>query len=180
MTNQLSPLPDAPPPEPPVAPPTTEIPSPAPGASAAPRRRLGPAAAGLLGLCLGAGLVGGIWAVQANSEPGDPGAFTLEGEFALTDSVGPIGDDGCGGLRGYDDIQEGTSVTVYGASGDVVATGALGASTYDRSSYDCTFEVAVSDVPKGEKFYKVEVSHRGTLQLSAKEAEGGEFAAGLG
>jgi hypothetical protein len=67
---------------------------------------------------------------------------------------------------------------VYGAGGDVVATGALGKSK--AVSYSCVFEIAVDDVPKGEKFYKVEVSHRGTLQLSAKEAESGELAASLG
>jgi hypothetical protein len=44
----------------------------------------------------------------------------------------------------------------------------------------CVFDVAVPEVPKGEKFYKVEVSHRGTLQLTAKEAENGGLAASLG
>ncbi|MFF7329677.1 hypothetical protein [Streptomyces sp. NPDC008150] len=80
---------------------------------------------------------------------------------------------------GYDDITEGASVTVYGAAGDVIATGSLGHS--ESVSYGtCNFDVSVPDVPKGEKFYKVEVSHRGTVQLSAEEAEGGKFAATLG
>ena len=60
----------------------------------------------------------------------------------------------------------------------LVATGALGKSK--EVGYSCIFEVAVNDIPKGEKFYKVEVSHRGTLQLSAEEAENGELAACLG
>ncbi|MFD7710173.1 hypothetical protein [Streptomyces sp. NPDC059786] len=144
------------------------------------KRRLSPLAAGVLGLVVGAGIVGGVWAITAHSGPGDPGTFTLEGEFMLTDSVAPSGDDGCGGLDGYDDIQEGASVTVYGAAGDVVATGSLGDSTYDSDAYDCTFAVAVPDVPKGEKFYKVEVSHRGTVQMTAEEAESGLFGATLG
>ncbi|MGW4825551.1 hypothetical protein ACWEP4_43480 [Streptomyces sp. NPDC004227] len=38
----------------------------------------------------------------------------------------------------------------------------------------------VEDVPKGEKFYKVEVSHRGTLQLTVEEAESGQFGDSLG
>lgn len=175
MTNEqpeqhaTPPLPDAPPP--PAAPPTV---------AEAPKKRLSPLAAGLTGLAVGAGIVGGAWAITANNGPDEPATFTLEGAFALTDDAISDGDGGCRGDYdgGYDDIAEGTSVTVYGASGDVVATGELGDSTYD--SYTCTFDIAVEDVPKGEKFYKVEVSHRGTLQLTAEEAENGELAASLG
>ncbi|MFD6549429.1 hypothetical protein [Streptomyces sp. NPDC058398] len=98
---------------------------------------------------------------------------TLEGEFALTDEVLSVD-------SGYEDIAEGTSVTVYGAKGDVVATGSLGDSKPSDSGLACTFKIAVEDVPKGEKFYKVEVSHRGTVQLSAEEAKAGELAASLG
>lgn len=146
--------------------------------AAQPSRRPGPLAAGLLGLALGAGLMGGIWAITAGTGSSGPGTFTLEGTFTLTEAGRT--DTGCGGRydSGYDDITEGASVTVYGADGGVIATGELGDSSY--VDYACTFKVAVPDVPKGEKFYKVEVSHRGTVQLSAKEAEGGEFGASLG
>ncbi len=146
---------------------------------APPKRRLGPLAAGLVGLAVGAALVGGVWAITANNGSSGPGEFTLKGTFALLEDVSADG-DGCEGRydSGYDDISEGTAVTVYGASGEVVATGELGDSTQAGGS--CLFDVAVPGVPKGEKFYKVEVSHRGTLQLSAKEAEGGEFAGTLG
>ncbi|WP_223731114.1 hypothetical protein [Streptomyces purpurogeneiscleroticus] len=68
---------------------------------------------------------------------------------------------------------------MYGAKGDVVATGGLGRSTSGVAGA-CTFKIAVLDVPKGEKTYKVEVSHRGTVQLTAKQAENGELAASLG
>jgi hypothetical protein len=173
MTNNRPEQPDTPPA--PAAPPLPDTSPPT-----APKRRVGPLAAGLIGLAVGAGIVGGAWAITANNESSGPGTFTLEGEFVLTDSVAPSGDGGCAGLRGYDDIREGTSVTVYGAAGEVVGTGSLGNSKYDREDYTCTYKVAVPDVPKGERFYKVEVSHRGTLQLSAKEAEGGEFAGSLG
>jgi hypothetical protein len=141
-------------------------------------RRLSPLAAGFLGLVVGAGIVGCAWAITANSGPGKPDTFTLTGEFTLLEDASETG-SGCEGTGGYDDISEGTSVTVYGAGGDVIATGYLGDSesiTYGT----CKFELAVDDVPKGEKFYKVEVSHRGTLQLSAEEAENGEFAGSLG
>ncbi|MFE9604524.1 hypothetical protein [Streptomyces hokutonensis] len=123
---------------------------------APPRRSLGAPAAGLLRLAAGAGLMGAVWGITATTGAG-PGTFTLEGAFALTEDAS----------------------TVYGADADVIATGHLGDS--NSPSYGtCTFDVSVPDVPKGEKFYKVEVSHRGTLQLTAKEAENGEFAGTLG
>ena len=176
MTQQdLPPLPDAPPPAvPPVMPPSF------PPQAVVPGRRMNPLAAGMIGLALGAGVVGGVWAVTAGG-PGQPETFTLEGSFELTDEVMSDG-DGCKGRydSGYDDIAEGASVTVYGAGGDVVATGALGDSEEDEDGTTCTFAVAVDDVPKGERFYKVEVSHRGTVQLTAEEAENGGLAVSLG
>lgn len=169
-------------PEQPALPPQPDIPPPVPEGSAPGRRSVSPLAAGLLGLAVGAGIVGSIWAITANSGPGEPSTFTLAGTFTLTENISSNGDDDCGGRydSGYDDIAEGTSVTVYGAKGDVVATGNLGDSKPDDSGLTCTFQVAVDDVPKGEKFYKVEVSHRGTVQLSAEEAESGQLAATLG
>ena len=161
-------MPDAPPPpaEPPAAP-------------EEPKKRLTPLAAGLAGLAVGASIMGGIWAITANSGPDTPDTFTIEGAFALTEEVDASGDDCAASYdSGYDDIAEGASVTVYGAKGDVIATGELGDSKYE--SYTCIFDIAVPDVPKGEKFYKVEVSHRGTVQVSAKEAENGDLFASLG
>ncbi|MFF9274143.1 hypothetical protein [Streptomyces griseosporeus] len=164
----------------PPAPATPPQPPPAFTAPAAARKPLSPLAAGVLGLALGAGLMGAVWAVSANSGSGEPATFTLEGTFTLTDRAVPDADDGCSAASdsGYDDIAEGTSVTVYGAGGDVIATGQLGTSRY--TDFTCEFDIAVPDVPKGEKFYKVEVSHRGTIQLTAEEAENGELAATLG
>jgi hypothetical protein len=168
MTNNLPPMPDTPPM--PAEPPA----EPAPAA----KRRLSPLAAGLIGLATGAAIVGGAWAATGISS--GPGTFTLTGSFALTDSVIDDTSTDCRGSDGYDDIAEGTSVTVYNAAGDVVATGSLGDSTRGDDYGPCTFKVAVDGVPKGEKFYKVEVSHRGTVQLAADEAENGKFAASLG
>lgn len=153
-------------------------PPPPPTPPAAPKKKLSPIAAGLIGLAAGAGIVGGIWAITANSGPSEPATFTLKGAFALTEKALADGNT-CEGTGGYDDISNGTSVTVYGAKGDVIATGRLGDS--EKAGYGgCIFDVAVPDVPKGEKFYKVEVSHRGTIQLTAEEAESGEFAGSLG
>ncbi|MFE6622402.1 hypothetical protein [Streptomyces sp. NPDC057740] len=171
MTHDIPEQPTTPPP--PADPPAVPAVEPA-------KKRLSPLAAGLFGLAAGAGLMGGIWVITASSGPDKPATFTLEGTFTLTDDVVPTDGDGCSASydSGYDDIAEGTSVTVYGAAGDVIATGALGDSKY--ASYTCIFDIAVPDVPKGEKFYKVEVSHRGTIQLSAEEAENGELSASLG
>ncbi|MGW1950256.1 hypothetical protein ACWCRC_38880 [Streptomyces sp. NPDC001940] len=168
MSTQYPPQPYGPPLLPPTAPPVI----------VAPKKAVFTAA--LLGLAAGAAIVGGAWALTASNGPAVPGTFTLKGTFTLTEDAVERG-DGCSGRydSGYDDIAEGTSVTVYGAKGDVIATGNLGNSksiTYGT----CTYKVAVDGVPKGEKFYKVEVSHRGTLQLSAKEAENGGFAGTLG
>jgi hypothetical protein len=172
MTSTSTP-PDLPPPPPFDAPPAPQEP-PLTG-----RKQLSPLAAAVLGLAAGAGVVGGIWAVTANNGTSSPGAFELTGSFSLTEDALNDDDGGCHGIGGYDDITEGASVTVYGAAGAVIATGSLGHS--ESVAYStCNFDVSVPDVPKGEKFYKVEVSHRGTVQLSAKEAEAGKFAATLG
>ncbi|MEV4784023.1 hypothetical protein AB0K53_00965 [Streptomyces tuirus] len=169
MTDQI--------PEQPAIPPQPTTP-PAEPTPDKPKKRLTPLAAGLIGLAVGAGIVGATWAITANNGPNKPATFTLEGTFALTEDAVALGDS-CHGTGGYDDIGTGTSVTVYGAKGDVVATGQLGGGK--ETGYGaCDFTVNVPDVPKGEKFYKVEVSHRGTLQLTAEEAENGEFAGSLG
>ncbi|WP_432053714.1 hypothetical protein [Streptomyces sp. bgisy022] len=165
MTDQIPAQPASPPP--PVDPP----------AVTASKRALSPLAAGLLGLAVGASVVGGAWLITASSGS-EPSTFTLEGTFALTEDALVVGDK-CVGTGGYDDIINGAAVTVYGAKGDVIATGQLGDSKKTGVGA-CEFKVAVPDVPRGERFYKVEVSHRGTIQLSAEEAENGELAASLG
>ncbi|MEV5579747.1 hypothetical protein AB0L39_14450 [Streptomyces parvus] len=161
---------------PPVEPSTaSEVPAETPSVSRT--KHPSPLLAGLLGLAIGAGGVGGIWAYAAGQKPPVPAVFTLTGAFALTEGATRNG-DGCIGTGGYDDIAEGTSVTVYDGTGKVAATGNLGKSKYAVGA--CAFEVRIPDVPKGEKFYQVEVSHRGKVQLSAEEAEAGELSVTLG
>lgn len=142
------------------------------------KKPMNPIVTGLIGLVVGAGLVGGAWAITTTGGDDKPATFSLTGEFLLTDGVARTDGTSCRGTGGYDDIAEGTSVTVYDAAGGVAATGSLGASTYVAGI--CTFKVAVPDVPKGEKFYQVEVSHRGKIQLSREEAETGKLATTLG
>ncbi|MFJ2568935.1 hypothetical protein ACIOYT_00745 [Streptomyces halstedii] len=167
---------DATPPQP-TEPPATPPPLPD-SPPTTPKKPLNSILAGLLGLILGAGAVGGTWAYTANQGPDTPPTFTLEGSFTLTDGARRVGEDNCRGTGGYDDIAEGTSVTVYDATGGVAATGQLGKSVYTAGL--CLFLVSVENVPKGEKFYQVEVSHRGKVQMTAEEAEAGKLAATLG
>jgi hypothetical protein len=67
---------------------------------------------------------------SGDSDDGSSGTFTLSGTFSLTDGATDYTDVGeCEGTGGYDDIREGTQVTVYGSGGEVLGTGSLGAST---------------------------------------------------
>lgn len=140
------------------------------------------------GAVVGAGAVGLAWgtsgsspkaahAVSASASP-SAGTFTLTGSLTLTGTTDSTADGGCVGRGGYNDIAEGTGVTVYDAAGQVVATGSLGPGL--RAGGACDFAVAVVNVPDGAKFYQVEVSHRGKLTLSAQDAEAGNLRATLG
>jgi hypothetical protein len=141
-----------------------------------------PMLTGLAGVVVGAGAVGLAWGLSgSDAKPAPAGVsaapFNLTGSMTLTGSNLSAG-TGCVGARGYDDISEGTAVTVYDASGQVVATGSLG-SGY-RLAGSCKFTVVVTGVPVGPKFYQVEVSHRGKISISAEDARAGKFAASLG
>ncbi|MEV7519328.1 hypothetical protein [Streptomyces sp. NPDC091371] len=133
----------------------------------------------------------GVVAVVAVSGSGqdaskDPKTFQFNGVFVLSDadSVGNSSSAGrCFGTGGYNDIREGTSVTVYDKAGTVLAVGSLGASTFTDGGYKgvdkCAYKVAVDGVPTGAGFYQVEVSHRGKVNLSEADAVAGNFAASL-
>ncbi|MCX4824878.1 hypothetical protein OG883_34500 [Streptomyces sp. NBC_01142] len=138
---------------------------------------------GLAGVAVGAGIVGGVWAVSASTW-GATDAFELKGTMTLVGGGSEIGrpsTGGCRGLGGYSDIIPGAAVTVYDAAGKVVATGSLGEPKYSGSGFTlaCAFPVSVPDVPKGSKIYQVEVSHRGKISIGSDEAEQGKFAASL-
>ena len=116
-----------------------------------------------------------------------PKPFTLRGQFTLNAHATTATFDSPGDCIGYDgggtgDIVPGAAVTVYDDGGKVVAQGKLGAGKLldTSSSVPCRFPVTVPDVPGGSKFYQVEVSNRGKVTVSAKEAKAGGFAASLG
>ncbi|MGM1057817.1 hypothetical protein [Saccharothrix sp. Mg75] len=108
-----------------------------------------------------------------------PETFELTGAMALLDGATGAATRGeCEGYRGYDDIAEGTQVTVYDASGKAVGLGRLANAEY--SSGVCGFTFAVPDVPIGEKIYQVEVSHRGKVSFDAEAARKGDVTLTLG
>jgi len=133
------------------------------------------------GLVGGAALVGIVWLVVGLSGSGmdQPETFTLGGTMTLTASQLGGSDSTCFGVGGYGDIIEGSAVTVYGANGNVIATGVLGRGTRSSSNI-CTFSVRVPNVPANETFYQVEISHRGKVTVEAARAKSMGVLASLG
>lgn len=143
----------------------------------------------LLAGAAGAALVGSLWVGLDLAKSGSPvtqagttagtsaGAFDLRGTFTLY--TGGYGYSTCGGSGGYSDITTGTTVTVYNAAGTVLSQGALGTGRPDGAG-TCVFSLAAPNVPAGEKFYLVEVSHRGRIMVQPDDARNGNVALSLG
>lgn len=85
---------------------------------------------------------------------------------------------GCHGYQGYDDIDEGTSVTVYDATGKIVGAGVLSQGTKTTLG-GCEFTFSVPDVPVGQGFYQVEVASRGKVTTDEEKAKSGQVFLGL-
>lgn len=89
--------------------------------------------------------------------------------LAFGNSVGE-----CRGKAGYDDLREGAQVVVAAANGKTIAIGRLGTGKSTTVGGDgsvarlvaCTFPITVQDVPDGEDFYKITVTHRGTQEYT--------------
>jgi hypothetical protein len=120
-------------------------------------------------------LTGCTTQVAGTATPADPTNFTLSGWFVLYDEDLT---SSCIGSSGYDDIRDGAAVTVYDDAQKVVGLGSLGAGDYDDGS--CEYPIAVDAVPLGSDFYAVEITHRGTVTVTADEAKAGMFDASLG
>lgn len=136
----------------------------------------------VIGFLAGASVVGVAWAIWALTPALiEPDTFTLTGSFTLLDgTIDNVSGTGCMGEGGYDDIAEGTSVTVYDEAGTVLATGALSDSQLDTVSSDCVFTLQVSDVPDDRPMYQLEVSHRGKVAVDADSAKVGAVSLSLG
>lgn len=76
----------------------------------------------------------------------------------------------CRGQGGYSDIQTGTQVIVYDASGKQLAVGQLGLGAA-ADAFDCIYPFVVTGVPVGDGGpYSVEVSHRGKIAFTRAQA----------
>ncbi|WP_290059048.1 hypothetical protein [Amycolatopsis solani] len=139
----------------------------------------------LLAGAAGAALVGALWVGLDLARADSPSApavtagqsFDLSGTFTLY-STG-YGYSTCGGSGGYSDITTGTAVTVYNAAGTVLSQGALGTG-HSNGAGTCVFSLSAPNVPAGEKFYLVEVSHRGRIMVQPDDARYGRVAISLG
>lgn len=135
----------------------------------------------IISALVGAFLVGVAWSTTALvGTVSGPDTFTMDGAMLLNsyDDVSSTTDGGCTGTGGYSDISEGTTLTVYDAEENVLAVGRLGQSTSSGSG--CLFYFTVDDVPKEQKFYRVEVAHRGKVTFSAEQATSGDIEMSLG
>jgi len=115
--------------------------------------------------------------------------FYQQGQVTATVQIAPDGSS-CGGINGYGDVGEGTTVTVYDAAGTIVGTTTLGAGTGERRYTDEESRVAYPDLYYGpcalpfaltvpdSEFYQVEVSHRG--RTTVQRADAGSVAMQLG
>jgi hypothetical protein len=113
--------------------------------------------------------------------PSKPAVFQLTGSITL----GPgdfIWNDNpleCAGKDGYGDMKVGAQAVVTDAAGATLALGSIVEAepqitdpADDGSSIaeGCKLRFRVLSVPAGQKFYGVEVSHRGRLQYTEAEA----------
>jgi hypothetical protein len=110
---------------------------------------------------------------------GSPSAtFTMLGTFKLYGTLTGSGST-CRGSGGYSDIADGASVTVYDAAGKVDAVGAI-TKPAGLGVLGCTFSIVVPNVPNDEKFYQIEISHRGKVTVTADDARTGRVSLTLG
>lgn len=83
----------------------------------------------------------------------------------------------CHGVGGYSDITPEATIVIHDPDGKVIATSELG--TGESTGFDggpvpaiCRFTIWVTKVPE-QKFYGVEVSHRGTVQFTEEQVRAG-------
>ncbi|MQY03779.1 hypothetical protein [Actinomadura macrotermitis] len=94
---------------------------------------------------------------------------SLRGTVTMPEYSEPTGEnwvrvpvDGCVGIGGFDDMAEGTAVTVYDPSSKVIAVGNLGAGV--DAGTTCSWPLTITGVPD-LPFYQIEVSHRGKVTV---------------
>lgn len=81
--------------------------------------------------------------------------------------------EGPGG--GYDDLADGTHVTISDGSGKLLATGALSAGK--QSIKGVSFSFTITNVPTSA-FYKIQIAGRGELSFSAEDMAANDWSVG--
>lgn len=114
------------------------------------------------------GAVAGVRAMRTPATFDIAGTFTLKGK---TTTSGLPADFSCAGTGGYSDLSPTAAVKVSDQSGTLLAKGHMTGS-YGTSGY-CVFDFTVAGVPRGSKFYEVEIARRGGLTYTEAEAEEG-------
>jgi hypothetical protein len=119
-------------------------------------------------------------AVSGTFDRSPAGTFMIAGRVRVSGSGSnlafgnSVGD--CRGKAGFDDLHEGAQVVVADAGGKTIAIGQLGlgeSATTDNGITGsvvrlvaCTFPIEVRDVPEGQAFYRITVTHRGTQEYT--------------
>lgn len=101
--------------------------------------------------------------------------MTVRGSISVfdLDGGGWAGSSGaCTLSGGYGDIQPGAQVTVTGEDGKTLAIGSLGQGKLG-APFTCVLPFTVRQIPVGEKFYRVEVTHRGAVVETERQMRAG-------
>lgn len=100
------------------------------------------------------------------------GTLLLDGQYWGTEK-------GCDIREGYEDLDGGGQVTVYGADGSMVAVGSTDTGTVsptDRGA--CLFTFSLDDVPAEDNVYSIEIGHRGKMSFNKADSESLSFSLG--
>ncbi|GLZ76653.1 hypothetical protein Afil01_14600 [Actinorhabdospora filicis] len=111
-----------------------------------------------------------------------PGHFTVLGALYVEyEMAGLYGNgDPCSTSLGYDDIREGTQVTISDSADATVALGRLERGAVSNAYSACGFGFEIPGVPAGLGFYGVSIGRRGTMRYAEAELKGGRLELQLG
>lgn len=142
------------------------------------RRRLHPMV--ILGPFLAVAVLAAAAVAYSATRP--PRTVTIRGAVTITSNI--AGGESCQGERGYGDMRAGAAVVVHDPGGKVVAAGELGEGVgsnlaTSQIALSCRFPFVVKGAPE-ERFYGIEVSHRGVVTFTAAQVRAGEVELSLG
>ncbi|WP_182345768.1 hypothetical protein [Tomitella gaofuii] len=110
----------------------------------------------------------GYWILHDDGADAFPMSGTISLNGSSTTFGTPTGFD-CVGDDGYDDLDANSGVSVRDASGTLIAKGAMTGSS--KAGGYCVLSFLVPDVPTGNNYYLLELSHRGELSFTEDEAQ---------